>query len=165
MQKYLRLYLDEVPEKQILVNDVEKQFATLELHCTDKEKEIVKKIEQGDLIDSFSFMDRFGFKLYTSELSTGCKAALCVLNSNDKVINLIECGFNARDVIVSSCNAGAVLINSNTLTFSDKYGDDIHVAVDDYLFTSLDRLNRYIFDERPFNPDMSIKGIQKIEEG
>lgn len=154
----LRIYLDKVPDSLQcnLVNDVEKQFAGIHLACTDKEKRFVKEIEKGTLIDSYSYIDRFGYKLYTSELSTGCKAALCVLNFPDKIINLAECGLNARDCIVSFCDLGAVLMDSNTITFSEQYTDEkISAAVDEYVFMSIDKLNKYIFNERPFEPDMS----------
>ena len=163
----LRLYLDEIPDNLNVINDVEKQFALFHLQCTDKEKELVQKIEQGNLINSTSFIDRFGYKLYLSELSTGCKAALCVLNSKDSVINLTECGLNARDIIISLCDTGAVLIDTNSATISNIYSQEqnICVQVDHYLFTNVDRLNQYIFNERYFEPDLNIPGIEKLEGG
>lgn len=158
----IRLYLDEVPSNLCVINDVEKQFASLALECTEKEKELVRLIEQGTLIDSTSFIDRFGYKLYNSELSTGCKAGLCVLNCKDKVVNLIECGLNARDCIISLCDVGAVLIDTNSATISNEYSENILVQIDDYEFTSLSRLNSYIFNEYPFEPNLDDLGIRKI---
>lgn len=163
----LHIYLDKIPSslQYNLVNDVEKQFAGIRLACTDKEKKVVKEIEKGILLDSYSYIDRFGYKLYTSELSTGCKAALCVLNFPDKIINLAECGLNARDCIVSFCDLGAVLIDSNTITFSGQYTDEkISVAVDEYVFISIDSLNKYIFNERPFESNMFENRIDRTGE-
>ena len=55
---------------------------------------LVEVIDEGKLIDSRTFVDRFGVTLYTSCLSTGCKAALLV-NNIDDVVDLRECGINA----------------------------------------------------------------------
>lgn len=162
----LHLYLDEIPcnLQDSLVNDVEEQFAKLSLKCSDKEKELVEKIEKGNLIDGISFVDRFGYKLYTTELSTGCKAALCVLNSPNNIINLVECGLNARDIIISLCNTGSVLVDSNTISISTTYStEEVSVELEGYIFKDISRLNRYIFNERPFEPDMSDRGIIKKE--
>lgn len=159
----LKIYLDDVPNNLNVIRDVEKQFASLNLQCTEKEKEIVEKIEGGNLVNATSFIDRFGYKLYTSELCTGCKAALCVLNFNDSVIDLVECGLNARDVIISLCDTGAILIDTNSATISDEYfRHDILVQVGSYLFSSLDRLNDYLFNEYPFEPDLNTEGIVRI---
>ena len=43
------------------------------LQVFDAEK--VKAVDSGDMIDDMTFTDRFGVKLYLSELSTGCKPA------------------------------------------------------------------------------------------
>ena len=160
----LKLYINSIPDNIKCINDVEKGFASINLKCTDKEKELVSRIENGTLIDSMSFIDRFGYKLYTTELSTGCKAALCALNYKDSVINLVECGLNARDAIISLCNVGSVLIDSNSATISNKYvdKDTLDVSIGDYRFTDIDRLNTYIFEEYPFNPDINKKGIEVI---
>ena len=160
----IRIYLDSISDNINFINDVEKGFASVKLKCTDKEQELVSKIESGKLIDFTSFIDRFGYKLYLSELSTGCKASLCVLNYSDSVINLVECGLNARDTIISLCDVGAVLIDTNSATISNKYVKDnkISVQVDNYVFSDINRLNTYIFEEYPFKPDLSSKGIMCI---
>lgn len=160
----LRIYLNDEINDSIIVNDVEKQFASITLKCTDKERELVKKIEQGSLVDSTAFIDRFGFKLYLSELSTGCKAALCTLNFQDSIIDLVECGLNARDIIISCCDKGSVLIDINSATIANTWQDSFScVRVNDYVFTSINRLNTYLFSEYPFDPDLTIKGIEKYD--
>lgn len=49
------------------------------------------------------------------------------------------------------------------ITIND-YSDDgnIEVELDDYVFTTVDRLNHYIFNERPFEPDLSIGGVKHV---
>lgn len=163
----LRLYVDEIPDELEgnLVHDVEEHFDKLELKCSPEEKKMISLIEKGKLLDEIAFEDRFGYKLYTTELSTGCKAALCVLNSPDRVIDLIECGLNARDAIITLCENGSVIMDSNTITISNQFlkdSDSLEVRVDNYVFTSLDRLNHYLFNERPFKPDMLMEGIEEV---
>lgn len=160
----LKLYLDEVPEGLQVENDVEKMFRTFKLKCTEKEKEAVRVIEQGELIDAYTFRDRFGVRLYTNQLSTGCKAALCVLNAGDTVVNLMECGLNARDFIMT-LDTGAVVDVIDDVTICNIDGDNANVLLNGYVFTSLDRLNKYIFDEIPYEPDMAIEGIKKYNGG
>lgn len=162
----LRVYLDleDIPDNVKVVRDVEKEFASLILKGTEKEKELVRIIEKGELLDSTAFIDRFGYKLYLSELSTGCKAALCVLNSADKVICLDECGLNARDAIILLCGVGAILFDNNSVTISNKYLKDsgVNVQIDKYVFTDIDRLNDYIFNVYPFDFDADGKGVEML---
>ncbi len=145
-------------DKEIVI-DVEKEFSKLKIKGTALDRLMIEKIEKGEYNDENSFIDRFGYKLRYSDMSTGCKAALCVLNLPDKVIDLAECGYNARDLIIRFCKDGGILIEDNGLTVSTQYGNDIDIKLDNYRFTSIDRLNRYICEERPFNPNMSIGGI------
>ena len=149
----LNIYVDTVPTGLDFIDDVEKGFASLTLSCTDKEKELVNILEGGTLLDSTSFIDRFGYKLYLSELSTGCKAGLCVLNYRDSVINLVECSLNARDIIISLCDSGSVLFDINSATISNQYlgNNKINVKVGKYNFTNLSDLNDYLFNVYPFD--------------
>lgn len=147
-------------EKEV-VADVEKEFKQLKLQGTDVEKMLIEKIEKGTYLDSISFIDRFGYKLYLDNLSTGCKAALCVVNRLDKIIDLAECGHNARDIIISLLMEGNVLMEDSSVTFSSIYGQNVDVRVDNYRFSNIDRLNKYVFDERPYGADLNTEGIEK----
>lgn len=143
-----------------VVSDVEKEFSKIKLKGTEIDKELIEKIEQGKYENSTSFIDRFGYKLHYDDMSTGCKAALCVANSPEKIIDIIECGNNARDIIIALCKTGNILLEDNGQTISTQYGDRIDVKLDGYRFTSIDRLNKYIADERPFEPNMNLEGIE-----
>lgn len=160
----LEIYFDDEivdTDKDKLILDVEEAFDRTQLKLTDVEKAVVKLIDQGELLDGISFIDRFGYKLYTSELSTGCKAALVVINNTDKIVSLAECGFNARDIIINLCKDGKVMIRYSTITINE-YSKDINIKLDKYKFTSVNRLNYYIQDERPYEPDMSYGGIEYV---
>lgn len=159
----LKLVIDD--SENLPLTDVEKLFKQIKLKGTKEEKAVISKIEQGKYNDEYSFIDRFGYKLYISELSTGCKAALCVLNKPDVTINLIECGINALDVILTTCKNGSIIMQNRGTTIND-YSEDgkIEVELEGHLFTSVKRLNYYIFNERPFEPDYSIGGIKHVQK-
>lgn len=154
----LTIFVDEADENRI-IRDVEKEFAKIKLNGSEIERMLIQKIEQGAYNDEYSFIDRFGYKLYNTELSTGCKAALCVVNRPDLIIDLLECGMNARDIIIGLCKNGHVLIRENGVTIVDYFNKPIDVKIDDYRITSIDRLNKYIFSERPFEPVLDSEDI------
>ncbi len=159
----LRLYIDEVPnyKEENIINDVEAEFTKIKLTGTELEKLFIEKIDQGKYNDKQSFIDRFGFKISNLHLSTGCKAALCLLHFPDRIINLHECGLNARDMIINYCTLGRALIEENGAYIS-AYNEKTDVAIDKYRFSNISRLNRYIFSERPFDPDFGYEGIDII---
>lgn len=132
--------------------DVEKLFTKVRLKGTEAEKRILKVIEQASYNDANSFIDRFGFKLYTSELSTGCKAALCVIHFPAMLIDIKECGLNARDTILSLCDQGNILMDYSETGIADYSNGSVEVQIDGYLFHTISRLNTYLQDERPFEP-------------
>lgn len=73
---------EAVPSGMELIRDPEAYFSCLELRCDDIDRDLVRVIEEGTLLDGSRFLDRFGVTLYTQQLSTGCKAALTVNNSD-----------------------------------------------------------------------------------
>lgn len=127
-----------------IVKNVEKEFSKLKLHDTDINKILIEKIEKGRYNDYVSYIDRFGYKLHIDDLSTGCKAALCVANLPDKTIDLIECGNNARDVIIRYCKNGNIVIRDNGLTISTINGNSVEAVLNKVEFTDIDMLNKYI---------------------
>lgn len=162
----LNIYLDDEMEKvdKEVIDDVEIAFRKFRLDCSDLEQKLVQNIEQGRLLDSFRFIDRFGITLSTKFMSTGCKAALVVIHNPDKVVNLKECGFNARDEIVSNIRDGSIIIRYPTMLFNTvEHTSDVDVQIDGYRFTSMNRLNIYFSEERPSTPDMGKPGIEKLQ--
>ena len=158
----LTIFVDTVDGNNI-VRNVEEQFAKIKLTGSEIEKALISKIEQGTYNDEYSFIDRFGYKLYNTELSTGCKAALCVVNCPDMIIDLIECGLNARDIIIGLCKEGNVLIQENGVSIVDYFEKPIDVKVDRFRITSVDRLNKYLFSERPFVPIINSGDIECLD--
>lgn len=165
----LTLYIDELPNDlrdMKYCKDVENLFSETELKCSADEIELIKNIDKGHLISSNSFIDRFGYKRNTKELSTGCKAGLCVITHKDKIIDLVECNWNARDYIISNIRNGYVFVMDTDAKFGDlSMNGNISIRLDNYHFTSIYRLNFYIHNERFLleEPDLLMKGIEKNE--
>lgn len=160
----LKLYLeDDKPEN--MIEDVEYGFLTFLLDGSEMEERLISKIEQGHIIkgDGTSFIDRFGYKLRTMHMSTGCKGALCVLHSN-RCVSMLECGKNVQNIVITELRDGAVWIpDYGSGFYSDTDNDDIDVYLDSYRFTSLDRLNYYLNDERGLGIDLNIGGVECID--
>ena len=129
--------------------NIETEFMKVNLMDSVINRKIIELIEKGTYNDNVSFIDRYGFKLYTSELSTGCKAALCVANNPNEVYNIKECGYNAQDVIITILKEGNIIIPARDMKIKD-YSEDgkIEVQLDGYKFTSVKRLNKYISEEK-----------------
>lgn len=161
----LKIYLDENRDsvKEKIITDVENEFKKIELKDTPLARKLLKEIEHGEYDTEVTFRDRFGVRLYTSELSTGCKAALLTEYRPDYVIDTVECGFNARDAIIHNCKTGSVIIYNTGRTFTLPKQDSCDVCLDGYRFVTVDRLNRYIQDEE-WCPDWhDLSDLEKVK--
>lgn len=76
-----------IPKDKDLIQDPEVAFLMTRISADSTDAKLVEAIDEGRLIDGRTFVDRFGVTLYTSCLSTGCKAALLV-NNTDAVVDL-----------------------------------------------------------------------------
>lgn len=103
------------------VIDIDAEFSKLKISVSESIMNIIKAVDSGDMIDDMTFTDRFGVKLYLSELSTGCKAAICVELMPDKIIDLQECGLNARDAVFNYCENGKILLHDFGVTIVDAH--------------------------------------------
>ena len=120
--------------------DIDAAFSKLEIVVNDVVKNIIKAVDTGNMIDESTFEDRFGVRLYLSELSTGCKAAICVALMPDQMIDLQECGLNARDAIFNYCEDGKVLLHDFGVTVVDRHTRKTPIEYAGKLFT-LERFN------------------------
>ena len=125
------------------VRDVEAFFDETDFEITPLVSKIVQLIEKGTILDCFSFLDRFGYKQNIENMSTGCKAALSVLRS-DQWIDLVECNRKARNVIFSLCSGHVVVDtpSSSLVDYSD--GKRLDICVEGHIFHTIDELNEYI---------------------
>lgn len=136
---------DVVPSGMEVITDAESAFALLDFQATNSNKELVEKIDHGILLDRRFFTDRFGVRLYTDMLSTGCKTALLV-NNTSKVIDLLGCGTNARDAIFANCRDGYVVMDLPDITICTVGCGLVEVSINGHVFTNLDDVNWYLED-------------------
>lgn len=128
------------------MKDVEAYFSKVRLGEHKEDERILLQIEKAMAVGRNAFIDRFGFKLDSGFLSTGCKAALEVVRCGEKeIIDLIECGMNARDCIISNCKNGSILISRPECRITDYSKDDlVDVSVCGKQFSSMQRLSQYL---------------------
>lgn len=139
----LQVYFNGVPNNvdKRIVWDVELEFANCRLSGGELEATILREIEKARYCDQFSFIDRFGYKLPISDLSTGCKAALLV--QGDGIISLYECGRNARDVILNHCVDGTVILNGD-ISPVECLVPSVAVRIEDTICDTVDDINEIL---------------------
>ena len=142
---FLREKKDEL-NKYKIVKDVEANFSKVRLGEHKEDERILSQIEKATIVNCNAFIDRFGFKLDSGFLSTGCKAALEVVRcGEEEIIDLMECGMNARDCIISNCKSGNILISRPECRISDYTEEDlVDVFVYGKHFTSMRALSQYL---------------------
>jgi hypothetical protein len=99
--------------------DIEAEFSKILITVDDNIRKIIKAVDKGELLDTNKFKDRFGVVLYVSELSTGCKAAICTYFNPNSIVDTQECGLNARDAIFNYCEDGKILLHDFSVTVND----------------------------------------------
>ncbi len=142
-----------------LVPNVEVEFLRIPLEPSDVNQKVIQLLEQGKWKNSEEYTDRFGVQRSIQNISTGSKAILVVENSVGKLVDMQEAGFNAVSLGISVCTRGNMLIPDYQVDFLNELQDGVVVRVDDYIFSDVGRLNRYILSERPYLPDMWDGGI------
>lgn len=142
-----------------LVSNVEVEFLRIPLEPSSVNRKIIQLLEKGKWKNSEEYIDRFGIQRSIRDISTGSKALLVVENSVGKLVDMLEVGFNAVSLGVSVCMKGNMLIPDYQVDFLDELQNKVVVRVDDYIFSNIGRLNRYILNERPYLPDMEDGGI------
>lgn len=165
----LNLFIKDISDMSFIeslpfITDVNKEFDKLGLSGSTDEELFLNRLEHGKSIpgDSYAYIDRFGFKLSASDMSTGCKAAICVLRSTSKIIDLTECGLNAVGMILSWCREGNIYIPGYAVTFPDYSESLVSIRLNNYIFSTLSRLNDYLDNEWPYEPDMKKEGIRHV---
>lgn len=134
------------PMRGEIVQDPEAAFHMLRVTRSDLTATLMKEIDKAEYVNEAEFIDRFGRTIPISRLSTGCKTAIVVEHNPDKLVDLIECSYNARDSIIRNIKSGKVLFRYDDISIDyPGFNDyDIDVLFDGIHFTSLDDLNLYL---------------------
>lgn len=86
---------EKLPETAVVVVDNETGFLDTVLEDTETVRRILKNVEHASYCDETSFIDRFGYKLYSDFLSTSTKTLLNINHQTDKVFYGGEMGTSA----------------------------------------------------------------------
>lgn len=143
----LELYYRSNPPKGYeFITDAEEAFMLMRIKQIGLTSRLIAEIDQARYVDETEFVDRFGRTLPISKLSTGCKTALVVAHNPDKVVDILGCGYNARDAIIRNIRDGKVLFSYNDISIDYPGLEDfeIDVLIEEEHFTSLDALNLYL---------------------
>jgi hypothetical protein len=158
----LKIYdaeMDNIDKLDNIVHDVEEGFNEVLLRDDEATRNLLKYIDQAEYYDERRFVDRFGVCVYISELSTGCKAALCVHYLQDKIIDLIECGRNARDGIIKYCKDGAIIVYDLSVSVTE-YSGTISVEIHNKQIDNVKVLNNFINSyEYCMEGDSDVDGV------
>ena len=166
----LNLFLDEseIDVSKNIIRDVEAEAVCLKLTGSDTEREILYRIDKAEYLDEDNFKSRTGIGLGTERLSTGCKAALCVVNTagTNNVLDTCECGVNAVGAIISLCRDGNILIYDYDCGVTDMTrGKEVEVRHGKYVFHTVSRLNYYLINEVwRHSVDLDMEGVAYVEE-
>lgn len=85
------------------VHDVNKFFPFVGFVDSPSTRLVLERIEQGSYLSIDSFIDKYGYKLNMLDSSTGSKTLILIANS-DKIINGVELGQNAFELLIQSIN-------------------------------------------------------------
>ena len=129
-----------------IIRNPEAAFLELRVTRSNLTETLMREIDKAKYVNEVLFIDRFGYALPISRLSTGCKTAIVVEHNPDKIVDLIECGYNARDSIIRNIKSGKVLFRYDDISIDYPGFNDyaIDVLFDGVHFTSLDDLNLYL---------------------
>ena len=128
-----------------LIDDCEVGFKYIN-GISEKSKILMKLIDKADYVDDTTITDRFGDKTFIDNLSTGCKTAICVVEYPDKWINTMECGLNALNAILTTCDEGNIILLDTGWDIPKTFGSEITVSINGKIFNKISDLNEYIRD-------------------
>lgn len=151
---YVYLSEEEVEKSGLeVVRNPADLFELMGLKDTQESRDIIKNIEKGSYLSSSSFLTRFGEKIPITFMSTGTKVVLLTTMIHDKIIDLRECGINARDYIISHIDNAHVLMYAKS--YGIAYEDDTQkeFLCNGYHFESLAGLADYIYHDYPDEPE------------
>lgn len=162
----LNIYFTEfsdTPGNKRIAYDVEESFSKIigKVIDTYAVHKLIADIDKGTYLDMSHFVDRFGNKLPMSALSTGCKAGLCTLFSED-IISMQECGANAISAIIWYCKQGSILLDFDYHGLISFDAPEIDVLIRDYYFKDMLSLVDYIENIFPDAPKSDMKGVAHV---
>lgn len=99
----LNIYVgkENFPDNLDIWLDPEKMIYAVNIEENDFNKKVISEIEQGTYLNNRAFLDRFGYKLYLSSISTGSKILIEAYNVKNAAIVADEIGMNAKMILLT----------------------------------------------------------------
>ena len=135
--------------KEDFILDVSSSFSRCSFSGSDFCKRVVSEIDKGTYLDDVSFIDRFGYRLYSKFLSTTSKALICLDEFPEKVVNFCEVG-NAVGSFILGKTEGRIYIPEGRIRYVlNGYTDtDVDVVINCVRFKNAEDM--YWFLEEAF---------------
>lgn len=165
----LKVYIrgvDNVPSDKKIIVDTDFEFSQiLNVPLDSRLQKIIQVVDGAELRHNNKIVDRFGETLPISCISSGSKAAVVILMNPEYIVDLKECGSNARDAILTYLNTGAVIMEDPVLSAKIAYREDklMDVWNDGYWFGTLSKFREYVQDIKPSNPCLD-EFCREVEE-
>ena len=165
----LKVYIqgvDKVPSDKKIIVDTDFEFSQiLNVPSDPRLQKIIQAVDGAELKPNNKIVDRFGETLPVSCISSGSKAAVVILMNPDCIVDLKECGSNARDAILTYLNTGAIIMGDPVLSTKIAYKKNkiIDVWNDGYWFGTLSKFSEYVQDIKPSEPYLD-KFCREVEE-
>lgn len=138
----LQIYVDETtcPQDKKYVKDVDAFFdLEVKLRDTAFTRLVISKIEQGQYLNEFQYIDRFGTALYRENMSTTSKILLSVSEHPEYVFCGDELGLNGH-ALLFRLREGSILFNGLFLDFGPGYYN-VDVEYNGKKFSRIGNLN------------------------
>ena len=144
----LHVYFED-PHTMPVIRNVETAFGLNKFSFDETDRKIIRTVEQGELADDKTYLDRYGYHLPLSEMSTGSKAGVVVNHQTDCLVDLRGCGINAKSAIIVFCQSGHILMDYPGCGLIDyAEGKKIDVFLEDHRFVRMGDLMYYLSDGR-----------------
>ncbi|MEE1442296.1 MAG: hypothetical protein UGF43_01550 [Blautia sp.] len=134
--------------KEDFILDVNSSFKGCNFSGSDFCKRVVSGIDRGTYLNSTSFIDRFGYKLYSKFLSTTSKALICLDEFPDRVVNFCEVGNDVGNYILEKTK-GRVYIPEGRIKYvlNGYKSTDVDVVIAGKSFKNADDMYWYLEEE------------------
>lgn len=134
--------------REEFISDVNSSFKRCNFSGSDFCKRVISGIDKGTYLNSMSFLDRFGYKLYSKFLSTTSKALICLEEYPKNIINFCEVGNDVGNYILEKRD-GMVYIPEGRIKYVLRgyKGSDVDVVISGKHFSKAEGMYWYLEEE------------------
>lgn len=141
----LSIYVGKENKPTEYIHDADNAIALVGIPDTELSRIVLTKLERATYLDTFSFIDREGYKLPLPALSTGNKILLLAAYSG-KSVNGAELGQNAFELLAQYVNGSIYLEDPNRFELPE-YFELSSVSVNGKVYDSIIGLENALWIE------------------